>query len=101
VQRDARWWNVPDAFDPDRFLPEAKVARPKYAYFPFGGGGRQCIGEGLAWMEGTLALASMAQDWRFVRIDGEPTEMKIDPSISLRPKGPVMLRVERRWKNSC
>jgi cytochrome P450 len=96
VQRDARWWTAPDTFDPDRFLPEAKAARPKYAYFPFGGGGRQCIGEGLAWMEGTLALAAMAQEWRFVRVDGEPTEMKIDPSISLRPKGPVMLRVARR-----
>ena len=70
VQRDARWWAEPERFDPERFLPETKAARPRYAYFPFGAGGRQCIGEGLAWMEGTLILAGIAQAWRFVRPAG-------------------------------
>ncbi len=96
VQRDARWWPEPDRFDPDRFTPEAKAGRPKFAYFPFGAGSRQCIGEGLAWMEGTLALAAIAQGWKFERVSGERETMRVDPSVSLRPKGPLRLRVERR-----
>jgi cytochrome P450 len=96
VQRDARWWPEPDRFDPDRFTPEAKAGRPKFAYFPFGAGSRQCIGEGLAWMEGTLALAAIAQGWKFGRVSGERETMRVDPSVSLRPQGPVRLRVERR-----
>ncbi len=95
VHRDARWWPTPDAFDPERFTAEAKAGRPKFAYFPFGAGSRQCIGEGLAWMEGALALAAMAQEWRFCRV-GEAKELGISPSVSLRPKGKVMVRVERR-----
>lgn len=96
VQRDARWWADPDSFDPERFTTAEKALRPKFAYFPFGAGSRQCIGEGLAWMEGALSLAAMAQDWQFSRMDGGGDVMKVDPSVSLRPKGPVMLRVERR-----
>ena len=96
VQRDARWWAEPDRFDPERFLPEAKVARPRYAYFPFGAGGRQCIGEGLAWMEGTLILAGIAQGWRFSRRAGAAEKMPIQPSVSLRPRGPVRLELQRR-----
>jgi cytochrome P450 len=96
VHRDARWWERPDEFDPERFKPEAKAERPKFAYFPFGAGGRQCIGEALAWMEGTLALAAIAQEWRFGRVAGDEDRMKVDPSVSLRPKGPVRVRVERR-----
>jgi len=96
VQRDGRWWDGPAAFDPRRFTAEAKAGRPKFAYFPFGAGGRQCIGEGLAWMEGTLALAAIAQEWRFCTVDGDDGGMRVDPSVSLRPKGPVRVRVERR-----
>ncbi len=93
VQRDARFWNDPEAFDPDRFTSEGKASRPKFAYFPFGAGSRQCIGEGLAWMEGALSLAAMCQQWRFER---GPGEIGLDPSVSLRPKGPVMVTVVRR-----
>lgn len=96
VQRDARWWKEPDAFDPARFTAEAKAARPKFAYFPFGAGSRQCIGEGLAWMEGALSIAAMCQEWRFLPAELPGKPMRVDPSVSLRPKGPVMLRVQRR-----
>ncbi len=96
VQRDARWWEEPDSFNPGRFTAEAKATRPKFAYFPFGGGSRQCIGEGLAWMEGALSLAAMCQEWRFQPGAALGGPMKVDPSVSLRPKGPVLLRVERR-----
>ena len=96
VHRDPRFWAEPLAFNPDRFTAEVKAGRPKFAYFPFGAGGRQCIGEGLAWMEGVLALATMAQAWRFVPGAGTSPEIIVDPAVSLRPKGPMALRVERR-----
>jgi cytochrome P450 len=96
VHRDARFYTEPLKFDPLRFTAEAKAARPKMAYFPFGAGSRQCIGEGLAWMEGTLCLAAMMQEWRVVRLEGAAWSIAMAPSVTLRPKGPVRLRVERR-----
>src|SRR5436305_209035 len=63
VQRDARWFPDPERFDPDRWLPERAADRPKFSYFPFGGGARVCIGEQFAWMEGLLLLATIAQRW--------------------------------------
>ena len=96
VHRDPRFWEDPLRFDPSRFTKEAKAGRPKLAYFPFGAGSRQCIGEGLAWMEGVLALAVMAQGWRFSLPDGAARSLAVKPSVTLRPKGPVKLRLERR-----
>ena len=96
VHRDPRFWEDPLRFDPSRFTKKAKAERPKLAYFPFGAGSRQCIGEGLAWMEGVLALAVMAQEWRFALPEGAPSTMAVKPSVTLRPKGPVRLRLERR-----
>src|SRR5262249_27241023 len=58
IHRDPRFYPEPDRFDPDRWLPERQASRPKYAYFPFGGGTRVCIGEPFAWMEGILVLAT-------------------------------------------
>ncbi len=96
VHRDARWWPDPERFDPMRFTPAAKAARPKLAYFPFAAGSRQCIGEGLAWMEGVLALATIFQSWRLTPAAGHDGPIRIEPAISLRPKGPVPLQVMRR-----
>lgn len=96
VHRDPRFWDEPDQFNPDRFTAEAKAGRPKFAYFPFGAGSRQCIGEGLAWMEGALSLAAVLQDWRFERADAGGGALRLEPSVSLRPRGPVLLRVLRR-----
>ncbi len=96
VQRDARFWPEPERFDPGRFTKEAKAARPKLAFFPFGAGSRQCIGEGLAWMEGVLALAVLAQQWRFCLPTGEAAAMAVKPSVTLRPHGPVRLLLQRR-----
>jgi cytochrome P450 len=95
VHRDPRFWAAPLVFDPSRFSAEARAARPKMAFFPFGAGNRQCIGEGLAWMEGTLVLAAIVQEWRLYDA-GAAAELPLDPSVTLRPKGPVKLRVERR-----
>ena len=83
VQRDPRWFPHPERFTPERFTAEAKAARPRFAYFPFGGGGRQCIGESFAWMEATLALATIAQHWRLALVPGQNIEPQ--PKITLRP----------------
>ena len=96
VHRDARFYADPLRFDPSRFTAEAKAERIRMAYFPFGAGSRQCIGEGLAWMEGTLALAAVMQQWRVRRLAGATEEIALSPSVTLRPRGRMLLRVERR-----
>ena len=97
IQRDPRFFADPDSFDPSRFTPAAKAARPRHSYFPFGAGNRQCIGEGLAWMEGVLSLATLVQGWQLAPAAADRgAPIPISPSVSLRPKGPVPLRVMRR-----
>jgi cytochrome P450 len=93
MHRAAAWWPEPDRFRPDRWEEEAP-GRPKFAYFPFGGGPRLCIGERFAWMEGVLVLATVAQQWRFRRDD--PSPVPLAPLLTLRPKGGLRLRAERR-----
>ena len=98
VHRDARFWPDPLTFNPDRFSPEAKEAsrsRPRFAFYPFAAGSRQCIGEGLAWMEGALTLATIARDWQLKPLPNAPTAIAINPAISLRPKHGVPLHVVR------
>jgi len=94
VQRDPRWFPEPEQFKPERFTPAAKAGRPRFAYFPFGGGGRQCIGESFAWMEATLALVTLAQRWRVELVQGQKIEML--PKITLRPKNGIRVKMMRR-----
>ena len=94
IQRDARFFPEPERFDPGRWTPEARAARPKFAYFPFGGGNRVCIGEGFAWMEGILVLAALAQRWRMRLEPGYRAEMR--PVITLRPRHGMPMIFERR-----
>ena len=94
TQRDPAWFPDPLHFDPERFTAEAKAARPRFAYFPFGGGNRQCIGESFAWMEGVLILATIAQQWRLELLPDQPID--VQPKITLRPKYPIRMRVEAR-----
>ncbi len=96
VHRDPRFWPDPLRFDPSRFTKEAKAGRPKLAYFPFGAGSRQCIGEGLAWMEGVFALAVIVQQWQLRLPAGARGTLQVKPSVTLRPRGPVLLRMDRR-----
>ena len=95
IHRDPRFYPDPLRFDPERFAPEGKQGRPRFAFFPFAAGSRQCIGEGLAWMEGVLSLATIARDWRLSVPAGAPEEIAVTPAISLRPKHGVRLLVER------
>ena len=84
VHRDERFWPEPHRFDPGRFTAEAKAARPRFAYFPFGAGARSCIGEPFAWMEGVLLLATIGQRWRLRLLPGHPVELQA--FMTLRPR---------------
>jgi len=94
THRDGRWFPDPARFDPDRWTPERQAERPKFSYFPFGGGPRICIGEQFAWMEGVLLLATIAQRWRLRLVPGHP--IALQPIITLRPKYGMRMRVESR-----
>ncbi len=94
LSRTPEYYPDPLRFDPDRFTPEAKAARPRFAYFPFGGGSRQCIGEAFAWMEGVFSIATLAQRWRFRFAGAEPPEPQA--KITLRPRGPLQMVAEAR-----
>jgi cytochrome P450 len=84
VQRDGRHYRDPERFDPDRWTPEQKAALPPFAYFPFGGGPRRCIGESFAWMELILIVATIAQRWDLRLVPGHPVVPQ--PLITLRAK---------------
>ncbi len=94
IQRSAEYFPDPLRFDPERFLPEQKAKRPRFAYFPFGAGNRQCIGEAFAWMEGVLMVATIAQKWRLQFVPGQTVD--VQPKITLRPKYPMMFVPELR-----
>jgi cytochrome P450 len=108
VHRDPRFWKDPQRFQPERFLEnapksepsptEAQEPRPRFAYFPFAAGNRQCIGEGLAWMEGVLILATIARGWKvsLTAEDEAKPELAPDPKVTLRPRAGVRLLLTRR-----
>jgi len=92
VQRDARWFEDPLTFKPERWEVEAPD-RPKFAYFPFGGGPRTCIGDQFAWMEGTLLLAEISRSFTF-----DPVLDRAEPQalITLRPRSGMPVRIHKR-----
>jgi cytochrome P450 len=129
VHRDPRWWPEPEAFRPERWLERkddemrsrgdegqdqsnstphpltpssphlSSAPRPRYAYFPFGGGSRQCIGEAFAWLEGILLLATLARRFKLRRADTNPA--RLHPTITLRPRDPLPMRLEQRQVPLC
>ncbi|MDG6967532.1 MAG: cytochrome P450 [Nitrososphaerota archaeon] len=94
AHHDPRLFADPEAFEPDRWTDAMRAALPRFAYFPFGGGARSCIGEPFAWMEGVLLLASISRKWSMARLGGRKVEML--PRITLRPKGGLQMRLTRR-----
>ncbi|QRK11927.1 cytochrome P450 [Archangium violaceum] len=98
THRHPDFWPEPERFDPTRFLPENSKDRPRWAYLPFGGGQRQCIGNNFAMMEAQFVLALVAQRFRLRGVPGVPVEP--EPHVSLRPRGPMPMHVERREDRS-
>jgi cytochrome P450 len=83
THRNPKYWDNPKEFNTEHFLPEKVAARPRFAYFPFGGGARQCIGNNFALMEAQLIIATVAQKYRLRLTDEQP--IKPETSVTLRP----------------
>ena len=94
VHRDARWYEAPDEFRPERWEGDLLKRLPRFAYFPFGGGPRQCIGNAFALMEAALILATIAQQYRFRLVEGHPVVPLA--SITLRPRHGIRVVMESR-----
>jgi cytochrome P450 len=91
VHRDARFYPQPHRFMPERWLTQRSTPLPRFAFFPFGGGPRVCIGNHFAMLEAVLALSRLALRFEFAPLDAEA--IRLNPSVTLRPAGPVRLRV--------
>jgi cytochrome P450 len=91
VHRDARWFDDPLTFNPDRWADGLAGRLPKYAYFPFGGGPRVCIGNTFAMFEAPLLLAMVAERFTLELITPDPIRMR--PAVTLRPAQPIIMRV--------
>lgn len=99
LHRDARWWDEPLAFRPDRWLgpdgfDEQAPGQPRGAYFPFGLGRRMCVGESFAWTEATLVLATLARDWTATPVPDHPVDTT--PAVTLRPRHGLRMTLRRR-----
>ncbi len=94
THRHPDFWDNPCGFDPDRFLPEHEATRRRFAYYPFGGGPRICIGNGFALQEAVVLLATIAKRYRLDLVAGHP--VVAEPLITLRPKFGMKMMVRRR-----
>jgi cytochrome P450 len=94
TQRDPRFFSEPDEFKPERWTDDFVNALPRYAYFPFGGGPRICIGNYFAMMEVVLLMATIGQRFRFSLVQDQPVDLF--PAMSLRPKEGIKVLVEAR-----
>jgi len=94
MHRDPRFFSDPEKFDPARWSNENMQKLPKFAYFPFGGGPRQCIGASFAMMEAVLLLATIAGQFQLGKVEGQPIVPV--PSFTLRPKEGIYMSLRRR-----
>ncbi len=93
LHRNPQWFPDPNRFDPERFSEEAKRSRPTFSYIPFGAGGRRCLGESFAELEGLLILATIASKILLRLVDGQTIQP--EPVMTLRPNAPVLMTVQR------
>lgn len=94
MHRNAKYWENPEGFDPERFTEENSRGRPRYAYFPFGGGPRICLGRHFAMMEAQIVLATVLQKYRVDVVPGQTVVP--EPMISLRPRGGLNVTLRHR-----
>lgn len=99
VHRDTRWYDTPEEFRPERWEGDFAKSIPRFAYFPFGGGPRQCIGNTFALMEATLILATIAQKYRLRLVSDHPVVPLA--SITLRPRYGVRVVLEERQRRNA
>jgi cytochrome P450 len=95
THRHPKWWSDPDKFDPERFLPERTVGRMRGAYLPFGLGPRTCIGLNFAMTEILVVLVMVLQRFR-LELAMDPAKMKLDASVTLRPRTGVPIKIYKR-----
>ncbi len=94
IQRDPRYYDNPEQFNPDRWTPEMEANLPDFAFFPFGGGPRSCIGEPFAKMESIMLIAAIAQNWKMTHDPNHKAEIRT--SLTLRPKYGMMMKLSKR-----
>jgi cytochrome P450 len=94
VHRSGKYWENPTEFDPDRFTPERSRDRPRFAYFPFGGGPRHCIGKHLSLLEGRIITATVAANYDLDYAREEPFDLR--GSLTMHPQQPMSMRVTER-----
>jgi cytochrome P450 len=94
THRDPRYFAEPNKFIPERWSPEMKSNLHKFAFFPFGGGSRVCMGEPLAWIEGILLLVTLLRNWKIELVPEHP--VVLSPLITLRPKYGMKMIIKRR-----
>jgi cytochrome P450 len=94
VHRDARWFEEPAAFRPDRWAKDLAQRLPRFAYFPFGGGPRLCIGQPFAMLEALIILSTIAQSWKLSLVPDQKVVMA--PALTLRPKYGIRMRLDQR-----
>jgi cytochrome P450 len=93
VHRSARWYDQPDQFDPGRWEPERRADRPRFAYFPFGGGPRHCIGKQFADLEAKLVLSALGKRFSLEYVG---PELELRGSLTMHPEEPLTMRVSER-----
>lgn len=98
MHRQEKYFEDPDEFRPERFAGDLLKRIPAYAYFPFGGGPRVCIGNNFALMEAALLLATIAQRYR-LRLAEPDQKVELEPVVTLRPKNGLPMRLEKREQN--
>ena len=94
VHRSEKYWDDPETFDPERWRPERARERPRFAYFPFGGGPRHCIGKHLAMLEARSIVATTASRYR-LHFEGD-SPLELLPTLTVHPRDGMPMRVERR-----
>ena len=94
VHRSERWYTDPETFDPDRWLPERRAQRPRFSYFPFGGGPRHCIGKQFSLLEAKLIVGCVAQQFELDYVRDEPFSLR--GSLTMHPREPMGMRLTER-----
>jgi cytochrome P450 len=94
MHRHPDFWPDPERFDPERFTPEKVAVRPRFAYFPFGGGARQCIGNHFALMESMIIIPAIIQQYRMHLVPDHPVQEHA--LVTLRPRNGILVSLEKR-----